>query len=48
LDLKTLSYTVNWDDGDTNNRVHRFDEVALNVAPNPELIGIGTNVYFQV
>lgn len=47
IDISTLEYTVNWDDGDLNNRVHRYDEVALNLPPNENLIGIGSHVYFQ-
>jgi len=47
IDSSTLNYTVEWDDGDAQHRIHRYDELALNQSPNQSLIGIGSNVYFQ-
>ena len=47
IDTATLNYTVDWDDGDAQNRVHRYDDVALNMPPNESLVGIGSHVYFQ-
>ena len=46
FDVKTLMYTVNWDDGDRSGRVQKYFNVALNRTPGEDEIGMGTLVLF--
>ena len=46
FDVKTLMYTVNWDDGDPSGRVQKYFNVAQNKTPNEDDIGMGTLVLF--
>ena len=46
FDVKTLMYTVNWDDGDPSGRVQKYFNVALNRTPAEDEIGMGTLVLF--
>ncbi len=44
---ETLEYTVDWDDGDPSGRVQSYDQVALDIVPDPDVIGVDTIVFFQ-
>ena len=46
FDMKNLTYTVNWDDGDPSGRVQKYFDVALNRTPAEDEIGMGTLVLF--
>eukprot|EP00052_Salpingoeca_macrocollata_P003802 m.37781 g.37781 ORF g.37781 m.37781 type:complete len:698 (-) comp13669_c0_seq1:33-2126(-) len=46
FDKKTMSYQVNWDDGDPSGRVMPYDRVALDLTPREEDIGVGSLVVF--
>ena len=46
FDLKTLQYTINWDDGDQDGRVQSYDQVALDIIPDPDDVAVGSIVLF--
>lgn len=46
FDSEKLEYTVDWDDGDLSGRVQPYDQVALDVVPDPDDVGIGSIVFF--
>ena len=43
---ETMEYTVNWDDGDPSGRTQPFNQVALDVIPDPDDVGAGSIVFF--
>ena len=43
----TLEYTVAWDDGDESGRVQSYDQVALDVLPDPEDVAVGSIILFS-
>ncbi|XP_076821216.1 uncharacterized protein LOC143468110 [Clavelina lepadiformis] len=47
FDEATMTYTVTWDDGDPTGREQSYKDVALDVTPSIEEIGIGTIVLFS-
>lgn len=43
---ETMEYTVNWDDLDLSGRTQPFNQVALDVIPDPDDVGVGSIVFF--
>ncbi|XP_065668500.1 uncharacterized protein LOC136088541 isoform X3 [Hydra vulgaris] len=41
-----LIYTVNWDDNDPTGREVMFNEIAIDVPPDPDYIGVGSLIFF--
>ena len=46
VDLASMTYTVDWDDGDPSGRVQPFDQVAFDQAPELDDIGVCTIIFF--
>lgn len=46
FDSNTLQYTVDWDDGDPSGKVQPYDQVALDIVPDPDDVGVGSIVFF--
>ena len=46
FDANTLEYTVDWDDGDPSGRVQPYDQVALDIVPDPDDVGVGSIIFF--
>ena len=42
----TMTYTVDWDDGDPTGREAMFNEIAIDVAPELDDIGVGSYIFF--
>lgn len=46
FDSQRLEYTVNWDDGDPTGRIQAYDQVALDIVPDPDDVGEGSIIFF--
>ena len=46
FDSQRLEYTVDWDDGDLTGRIQAFDQVALDIVPDPDDVGEGSIIFF--
>lgn len=46
FDKATMAYTVDWEDGDATGRSVPYDALAMDVAPDPEDLGVGSIVIF--
>ena len=46
VDIESMTYTVDWDDGDPSGRVQPFDQVAFDQAPELDDIGVCTIIFF--
>eukprot|EP00048_Salpingoeca_helianthica_P016947 m.234949 g.234949 ORF g.234949 m.234949 type:complete len:820 (-) comp19846_c0_seq1:142-2601(-) len=46
FDAATMTFTVNWDDGDATGRNVRFDRIALDTTPSPDEVALGSLVIF--
>ena len=46
FDSSLLEYTVDWDDGDPSGRTQPYNQVALDIVPDPDDVGVGSIVFF--
>ena len=46
FDSNSLEYTVDWDDGDPSGRTQPYNQVALDIVPDPDDVGVGSIVFF--
>ena len=46
FDSQSLEYTVDWDDGDQTGRIQAYDQVALDIVPDPDDVGEGSIIFF--
>ncbi|XP_065068672.1 uncharacterized protein LOC135693983 [Rhopilema esculentum] len=46
FNTSTLEYTVNWDDGDPSGRVQPYNQVALDLLPDSDDVGVGSIIFF--
>jgi hypothetical protein len=47
FNTQTLFYTIDWDDKDPSGREVHYENIALDIEPDQDLIGIGSLVLFQ-
>ena len=46
FDRWTLKYEVNWDDGDPSGRIQPYNQVAVDVVPDADDVGVGSVIFF--
>lgn len=46
FDRETMSYTVNWDDGDPTGRVQSYKDLAIDEVPTVDQVGVDSIVFF--
>ncbi|XP_068689361.1 uncharacterized protein [Montipora foliosa] len=46
FDRETMSYTVNWDDGDPSGRVQSYKDLGLDEIPTSDQVGVDSIVFF--
>ena len=46
FDKASMKYEVDWDDGDTSGRVKDYNQVAIDVVPDADDIGVGSIIFF--
>ena len=46
FDKSTMQYTVDWDDGDPSGRVQPYNQVGVDVVPDPDDVGVGSIIFF--
>lgn len=47
FDVKSMTYRIEWDDGDSSGRVQSFNQVAKDIPPEVDDLGVGSIVFFR-